>query len=115
MFLSLSTVINSRSPNRLQALIEACDPTRILVESDYNDVDMCTQQTWDMVLTVADVKGWTVETEWNGERDITEWGAVRRLEDNWLRFKAGTHSAKNGQTAKRKQGPKRDCGLNSDM
>ncbi|KAJ4002267.1 hypothetical protein F5050DRAFT_1559054 [Lentinula boryana] len=93
-FLSLSTVINGRSPNHI-SLIKVCDPLRILVESDYNDVDMCTEQTWDMVRTVADVKGWPIETEWNEDNDhSSERGTVRRLEENWLRFKAGHHSAK---------------------
>ncbi|KAJ4478002.1 hypothetical protein C8R41DRAFT_897140 [Lentinula lateritia] len=93
-FLSLSTVINGRSPNHL-SLLKVCDPLRILVESDYNDVDMCTEQTWGMIRTTADVKGWTIETEWNeNESDSSKWGVVRRLEENWLRFKAGHHSAK---------------------
>ncbi|KAF8832019.1 hypothetical protein HHX47_DHR1001201 [Lentinula edodes] len=75
--------------------IQVCDPLRILVESDYNDVDMCTEQTWGMIRTTADVKGWTIETEWNeNENDSSKWGVVRRLEENWLRFKAGHHSAK---------------------
>ncbi|KIK70620.1 hypothetical protein GYMLUDRAFT_149638 [Collybiopsis luxurians FD-317 M1] len=89
-FLSLSTVINSRSSNYL-SLIQVCDPNRILAESDYNDINMCASQTWDIVQTIAQVKGWTVETEWNEEEDPSKFGVVRRLEENWLRFKAGNH------------------------
>ncbi|KAJ3763123.1 hypothetical protein EV360DRAFT_34176 [Lentinula raphanica] len=92
-FLSLSTVINGRSPNHL-SLIKVCDPLRILVESDYNDVDYCTEQTWDMVRTVADIKGWSIETEWNSEDDSSQRGVVRRLEENWVRFKSGNHTRK---------------------
>ncbi|KAF5388493.1 hypothetical protein D9757_004727 [Collybiopsis confluens] len=84
-FLSLSTVINGRSPNHL-SLIQLCDPHRILVESDYNDINMCTSQTWEMVQTVAQVKGWTVETDWDEGQEPSEFGVVRRLKDNWLRF-----------------------------
>jgi len=73
-------------------VIKACDPERLLVESDYNDVNMCAPQTWDMVCRVADVKEWSTETEWKDEISLEEWGAVRRLEANWMRFKAGNHS-----------------------
>jgi len=88
VFISLSTVINSRSPNHI-ALIKACDPHRILVESDYNDVDLCAQRTWEMVSTVAQVKNWTIETEWREEGDHT--AVVHRLKENWTRFKEGNH------------------------
>ncbi|KAJ8084578.1 Cut9-interacting protein scn1 [Marasmius tenuissimus] len=94
IYLSLSTVINSRSPNHM-ALIEACAPDRILVESDFNDVAMCTERTWEMLRIVADVKGWSLETEWLdevNESDEAEWGVVRRLEKNWRAFKAGNHA-----------------------
>ncbi|KAE9409112.1 Metallo-dependent hydrolase [Gymnopus androsaceus JB14] len=88
VFISLSTVINSRSPNHI-ALIKACDPHRILVESDYNDVDLCAQRTWEMVSTVAHVKNWKIETEWREEGDHT--AVVHRLKENWIRFKEGNH------------------------
>lgn len=94
VFLSLSTVINSRSPNH-RALIAACSPNRILVESDYNDVDECTENTWNMVLTVAEVKGWHVEDDWVDDLEEGKWGTVRRLEQNWKTFQEGNH-----QTAK---------------
>ncbi|KAI0294927.1 TatD DNase family Scn1 [Russula brevipes] len=54
VFLSLSTAINGRSPGHI-ALIRACAPTRILVESDYH----------------------------NAPLDESQWGVVRRLEANW--------------------------------
>ncbi|KAF5368579.1 hypothetical protein D9758_002183 [Tetrapyrgos nigripes] len=90
VFLSLSTVINSRSSNH-RSLISACSPERILVESDFNNVDMCAERTWDMVQTVADVKGWRIETEWAEGLNEADWGVVRRLEANWGRFRAGNH------------------------
>jgi len=97
LFLSLSTAINSRSPNH-RALIAACSPSRILVESDYHDIDHCAQRTWEMVLTIAEVKGWRVEESWDydengGEEDT--WGVVRRLEKNWIAFKRGGHWSQN--------------------
>ncbi|PSR71090.1 hypothetical protein PHLCEN_2v13059 [Hermanssonia centrifuga] len=90
VFLSLSTVINSRSPAH-RGLIAACSPNRILVESDYNDAIHVTGQTWDMLQTIAEVKGWTVEESWVLEQDAAKWGAVRRLEENWKVFQAGRH------------------------
>lgn len=97
MFLSLSTVINSRSPNH-KALIATCAPDRLLVESDYNNVDMCTAQTWEMVKTVAEVKGWRLEDKWVEDSDEAEWGTVKKLEENWFSFKKGDH----GQPTKAK-------------
>ncbi|TFK19986.1 hypothetical protein FA15DRAFT_697207 [Coprinopsis marcescibilis] len=89
-FLSLSSVINGRSSS-LRKLIEICGPDRILVESDYNRVECCTEKTVEMVYLVADVKGWAVEKEWVESLSDEERGAVRRLEDNWKRFRRGRH------------------------
>jgi len=91
LFLSMSTVINHKNANH-RALIAACSPQRILVESDFNDIDMCTERTWDMLRTIAEVKGWAVEDgEWDDDVDEPQWGAVRRLEENWKAFKRGNH------------------------
>ncbi|KAJ7597396.1 TatD DNase family Scn1 [Mycena floridula] len=91
VFLSLSTVINSRSANHV-ALIKCCSANRILVESDYNRVEKCTEMTLTMLQTVAQVKGWKIETEWVDDLPEEEWGAVRRLEENWKIFKRGQHA-----------------------
>lgn len=93
VFMSLSTAINGRSPNH-RALIAACSPHRILVESDYHAIEGCTRRTWDMVLTVAEVKGWSVEMTWIDD-DIREeeWGVVRHLENNWHEFRLRNHAA----------------------
>ncbi|KAH8099826.1 TatD DNase family Scn1 [Cristinia sonorae] len=92
-FLSLSTVINSRSPAH-KSLIAACSPSRILAESDYNDIRRCTSQTWDMVKAIADIKRWTVEETWEDTppENKDEWGVVRRLEENWNVFQKGGHT-----------------------
>ncbi|KAF8808130.1 TatD DNase family Scn1 [Phlegmacium glaucopus] len=102
VFLSLSTVINHRHPNH-RALIAGCSPNRLLVESDYNDVDMCTKQTWDMIRIIAEVRGWDIETEWVDELEEDKWGVVRRLEQNWLRFKEGHHSMPKTRKNRRKE------------
>jgi hypothetical protein len=86
VFLSLSTVINGRSSNH-KALIAACSPGRILVESDFNDIDKCAERTWDIVQAIAAVKGWRVEEKWVDNLDESDWGAVRRLEENWFAFR----------------------------
>ncbi|ESK92701.1 dnase family scn1 [Moniliophthora roreri MCA 2997] len=91
VFLSLSTTINGRSPNH-RVLIDACTPDRILVESDFHDVSECTERTWDIVKTIAEVKGWHIETEWAEEGDGVQPGVVHTLERNWRSFKAGNHS-----------------------
>ncbi|OCH89561.1 TatD DNase family Scn1 [Obba rivulosa] len=93
VFLSLSTVINARSTAH-KALIATCSPNRILVESDFNDIRLSGPYTWDMLLTVAEVKGWRVEEVWDegtAGNDAAQWGAVRRLEENWNAFVRGNH------------------------
>ncbi|KAI1793196.1 TatD DNase family Scn1 [Ganoderma leucocontextum] len=90
VFLSLSTVINARSPAHRE-LITACAPDRLLVESDFHDVRYAAPYTWSMLRTVADVKGWRVEDAWDADVPEAEWGAVRRLEENWKAFERGGH------------------------
>jgi len=51
-----------------------------------------TEQTWQMVCTVADIKGWHIETTWDAGE--TEPGAVKLLERNWNAFVAGGHKVK---------------------
>ncbi|KAF9245860.1 TatD DNase family Scn1 [Melanogaster broomeanus] len=92
VYMSLSTVINGRSPNH-RALIAACSSHRILVESDYHPVDQCAERTWDMVLAVAEIKGWFVETTWMEDLGEEDWGVVRRLEKNWKEFRNGNHGS----------------------
>jgi len=86
VFLSLSTIVNGRSLNH-EALIAACSPGRILVESDFNEVDKCTERTWDMVQSVAAIKGWHTEEKWMDNLEECDWGVVRKLEENWFTFK----------------------------
>lgn len=90
VFLSLSTIINQKQANH-RRLIAECSPNRLLVESDYDDIDMCTNKTWDMIRIVAEVRGWDIETEWVDDLEEDKWGVVRRLEQNWMRFKQGHH------------------------
>lgn len=78
-------MINSRSP-AYKALISATPADRILVESDYNDPAQLAKQTWQMVLTIAEVKGWSVEKDWTDEVPSEERGVVKRLEENWVAF-----------------------------
>ncbi|KAG9314127.1 hypothetical protein JVU11DRAFT_4912 [Chiua virens] len=92
VYMSLSTAINGRSPN-LRALIDACSSSRILAESDYQSIEECAERTWEMVLTIAEIKGWTVETTWIEDSRTEDWGVVRRLERNWQEFQMGNHSS----------------------
>ena len=91
VFMSLSTVINSRSPVH-RSLIAVCSPDRILSESDYNHIGYTTRQTWNMIRTIAEVKGWPIEEAWDVEPGPKDsWGVVRRLENNWSAFQQGSH------------------------
>ncbi|KAF8899080.1 TatD DNase family Scn1 [Infundibulicybe gibba] len=106
IYLSLSTVINMRSPNH-RALISACAPDRLLAESDYNDVGHCTERTWDMVQIIAEVRGWRIEDKgWDtvdeSYEDEQEIGVVRRLEQNWRAFRQGQHKARRSRGRERR-------------
>lgn len=90
IFLSLSTVINSRSQNHIE-LIRQCSADRLMVESDYNNAAYVTSQTWDMVKTISEVKGWPIEDRWEDDLPEERWGVVRRLERNFNLFKCGSH------------------------
>jgi Tat protein secretion system quality control protein TatD with DNase activity len=94
VYLSLSTTLNARSRAH-EALVRACDPTRILVESDYPDVRYCAPNSWDMLLIIAKLKDWWVEENEDDiareERDGKGKGAVRRIKENWEAFVRGNH------------------------
>lgn len=96
--MSFSTVINLKH-NNLRELIATCPDDRILVESDYNDIDFVTSQTWDMIKLIAQVREWPIESEWLDDTKIqdSEWGIVRRLEKNWEVFKHGNHSIRKNE------------------
>lgn len=89
LFMSFSTAINGRSDN-YEMLIQAADPSRILIESDLNEVSECTLRTWSMFCNIAAIKGWKVEDRlWAGGEPEKEWGVIRRIEANWLAFRGG--------------------------
>ncbi|KXN88838.1 Cut9-interacting protein scn1 [Leucoagaricus sp. SymC.cos] len=91
IFLSLSKLVNGRSA-AYKALIAACADDRILVESDCYDINLCTPLTWDLLKTVAEVKKWDIESAWTDSSDPERWGAVRRIEHSWCRFRDGAHA-----------------------
>ncbi|KAI0348301.1 TatD DNase family Scn1 [Trametopsis cervina] len=91
VFMSLSTAINERSPGH-RDLIAACPDDRILAESDYPVISRSTPQTWNMILRIAEVKGWNVEQEWVDDTPEENWGTVRKLERNWILFEKGRHT-----------------------
>lgn len=68
---------------------------RLLAESDINRIDLCASRTWEIVKTIAEVKDWRIEEEWDyspedGDETAREkWGVVKRLEANWEQFLRG--------------------------
>jgi hypothetical protein len=90
VYVSLSTAINGRSSN-YKSLIAVCANDRILAESDYDDILMSTQQTWNIVKSIAEVKNWKVETTWVEDLEEKDWGVVHHLKRNWERFREGNH------------------------
>jgi len=98
VFISLSTVINGRSENH-KKLITTVSPKRLLIESDFYAMSELASQTVQMLNTVSEIKGWPIEQEWIDDGDADgdtripeeEWGAVRRLEENWKAFVKGGH------------------------
>ncbi|KAJ7193330.1 TatD DNase family Scn1 [Mycena pura] len=85
VWMSVSTTINGRS-NNLNALIAVCAPDRILIESDTDSINKCTERCLEILHIVAQVKGWPIEDDWMDELEEAERGAVRRLEANWKTF-----------------------------
>ncbi|KAI0828973.1 hypothetical protein BC628DRAFT_1315822 [Trametes gibbosa] len=103
VFLSHSTAINARSASH-RALAAACAPDRILVESDFHDLRLSAPYTWHMLQTIANAKGWRVEDAWDdsyANAPEAEWGAVRRLEENWRLFQRGEHKEQVRRKARR--------------
>ncbi|KZT08659.1 TatD DNase family Scn1 [Laetiporus sulphureus 93-53] len=108
LFLSLSTAINTRSVAH-KSLIQGCSPYRILSESDFHDVRFSAPYTWDMVVRIAEEKGWWIESTEEevlsgrkaGEESEGEWGVVRRLEENWKSFVRGGNRVVPGAKKKR--------------
>ncbi|PCH34204.1 Metallo-dependent hydrolase [Wolfiporia cocos MD-104 SS10] len=97
VFLSLSTAINARAASHVD-LLRAAVPSRILVESDFHDVALSAPFTWDMVVRVAEARGWRVEQSADevgvigkGGGPKESWGVVRRLAENWRAFEKGGH------------------------
>ncbi|CAE6422680.1 unnamed protein product [Rhizoctonia solani] len=98
VYLSLSTAINIRqNSNTVLGLIQSCDPTRLMVESDFPYISDTTQRTWDILCLIARERGWRLEEEWDypetgvqtGGKHEETWGAVKRIESNWNAFRRG--------------------------
>ena len=72
----------------------------MLVESDYPVISEITNEAWSMVETIAEIRSWRIEHNWEEYEDDQSkaseesWGVVRRLEANWGRFLTGRHVPK---------------------
>ncbi|KAF5352739.1 hypothetical protein D9756_005914 [Leucocoprinus leucothites] len=101
VYISLSTVINGKSSS-YKALIASCANDRILAESDYDNIHMCTSQTWDIVKAIAEIKNWKIETNWLEDLEVEEWGVVHHLKRNWERFVHGNHAPPSARKSTRR-------------
>lgn len=81
-------------------LIAAASPERLLAESDIHEIGQCTERTWVMFCTIAEVRGWPLEDEWEADLQEDCWGVVRKLESNWIRFRRAGHIPKLGNARK---------------
>ncbi|KAG9025041.1 hypothetical protein FRB95_010614 [Tulasnella sp. JGI-2019a] len=120
VFISLSIAINGRSTGH-EAVIKACDPERLLAESDMNNISKCTENTWNMVSMIAALRGWTVETGASQVMDDSlskeQWGVVKRLYQNWKRFIGpglGLAEPKDSRKARKLNEPAAQGGWESD-
>ncbi|EIW86967.1 Metallo-dependent hydrolase [Coniophora puteana RWD-64-598 SS2] len=107
VFLSISTGINVRCQN-LSALVQVASPDRLLVESDHNNIDGCTSLTWDIVLLLAEIKQWPVETVWKDDPRDDQRGVVHQLQANWKRFQEANFGPAKKKRAGRKPKQPRD-------
>lgn len=58
-----------------------------------------------MVRIFAEVRGLEVEQIWVEEDQVlpeSDWGAVRRLEENWKLFKMGRHQSRDSEKERKK-------------
>ena len=62
-----------------------------MIESDIHEIGQVAGRTTDMLRTVAEVKNWRLEGNWEEVVEEDEWGAVRRLERNFDIFREGNH------------------------
>jgi hypothetical protein len=44
-----------------------------------------------MLKIIAEIKGWSIEEDWDDDLPESEWGVVRKLEANWNAFVAAKH------------------------
>ncbi|KAJ8295901.1 Cut9-interacting protein scn1 [Rhodotorula toruloides] len=73
VFFSFATIISGRSPH-FHKLLQAIEPDRLLVESDFSDTREIDNQIWEVFQEILTALSWTPEE------------AVSRLGANWERF-----------------------------
>ncbi|GAA5898536.1 putative endodeoxyribonuclease [Sporobolomyces salmoneus] len=73
IFFSFSTIISGRSPNFFK-LLQAIEPERLLLESDFSDTTQIDLQIWEIFEAICEARSWTPEE------------TVQILERNWRRF-----------------------------
>lgn len=79
IYFSFSTTINARL-ERLEELIRAVPDTRLLIESDYNDIRYNDIRVWEILGIVCDARGWTSHE------------AASILKRNWREFSSSGKS-----------------------
>ncbi|BGP14613.1 hypothetical protein JCM10213_002219 [Rhodosporidiobolus nylandii] len=75
VFFSFATIISGRSPH-FHKLLQAIEPSRLLIESDFSDTAEIDNQIWECLEEIQEARGWSADE------------AVSQLEANWRRFMA---------------------------
>jgi Tat protein secretion system quality control protein TatD with DNase activity len=83
VFVSFSLAINSRQRD-FEAQLRACDPHRLLIESDWHSAQDLGARCWTMVRLATDVIGAPLATEGPGQEDYRHAAAL--FHQNWIRF-----------------------------
>ncbi|GAA5967354.1 hypothetical protein JCM11641_000522 [Rhodosporidiobolus odoratus] len=75
IFFSFATIISGRSPH-FHKLLQAIEPDRLLIESDFSDTAEIDNQMWECLEEIQEARGWAAEE------------AVAQLQRNWNRYMA---------------------------
>lgn len=84
LYISFSIAINAKQKDLRQQLL-ACDPKRLLIESDWHSAEDLGSRCWQMIRLATEVLGDTiVDSSYGIEEKYFQ--AAKRFNQNWIRF-----------------------------